>query len=78
MSPWRPGPVKGVHVAALLSQVDEGSFKVSLRSVENVDVEKLARSFGGGGHAKAAGFSASGTAQEIIEALGGALAAQVT
>ena len=70
--------VKGGHVAALLSQIDEGSFKVSLRSVENVDVEKIARSFGGGGHTKAAGFSAVGTAQEIIEALKGALAAQVT
>lgn len=65
--------VKGVHAAALLSQVDEGSFKVSLRSVQQVDVEKIARGFGGGGHAKAAGYSARGTVEEILDALKQAL-----
>ena len=61
--------VKGVHAAALLSQLDEGSFKVSLRSVESLDVERVARELGGGGHAKAAGYSATGTAQEILDTL---------
>ena len=61
--------VKGVHTAALLSQLDDGSFKVSLRSVESIDVERVARELGGGGHAKAAGYSATGTAQEILDTL---------
>lgn len=65
--------VQGAHAAALLSQVDEGSFKVSLRSVEQVDAEKIARGFGGGGHAKAAGYTARGSVQEIIGALKQAL-----
>ena len=61
--------VKGAHAAALLSQLDDGSFKVSLRSVESIDVERVARELGGGGHAKAAGYSATGTAQEILDTL---------
>lgn len=61
--------VKGAHLAALLSQLDETSFKVSLRSVAGMDVEKIARDFGGGGHAKAAGYKASGSPQEIIATL---------
>lgn len=70
--------VKGTSVAALLSQLDEGSFKVSLRAVEDLDVEKIARGFGGGGHAKAAGYSARGTIEEILDALKEALVAELS
>ncbi|WP_187117409.1 DHH family phosphoesterase [Clostridium amazonitimonense] len=44
-----------IEVGAFLKQVDEG-VKVSLRSKEKVDVRKIAESFGGGGHERAAGF----------------------
>ena len=46
--------IKGVEVALLLKEVDEG-VKASLRSKNNVDVRKVAENFGGGGHVKAAG-----------------------
>lgn len=46
--------IKGVEVALLLKEVDEG-VKASLRSKNDVDVRKVAESFGGGGHVKAAG-----------------------
>jgi len=61
--------VRGAHAAALISEFSDDTFKVSLRSVEQVDVEEIARGFGGGGHAKAAGYTAGGTVEEIVEGL---------
>ena len=50
-----PRALKGVEVAMLFRTTDEGATKVSFRSTGSVDVDGIARSFGGGGHAKAAG-----------------------
>ncbi|MCW5621239.1 MAG: hypothetical protein KIS79_09060 [Burkholderiales bacterium] len=36
-----------------------GSYRISLRSIGDYDVERLARRFGGGGHRNAAGFTLS-------------------
>lgn len=55
-----PRSIAGVEAAALFRQLPEGGgWKVSLRSKGRVDVEKIARRFGGGGHHNAAGFSSS-------------------
>jgi phosphoesterase RecJ-like protein len=48
--------VKGVKVGALLKELGERKTKISLRSPDSVDVAKLARRYGGGGHRNAAGF----------------------
>lgn len=48
---------KGVEVAVFLYQTEDGGFKVSTRATGDVDLTVLAGKFGGGGHAKAAGFS---------------------
>jgi len=54
--------VKGIM---LLRQLPDGRIKGSLRtSNPKVDVSKLARALGGGGHAKAAGFTIEGEIQE--------------
>ncbi|MBT8203372.1 MAG: bifunctional oligoribonuclease/PAP phosphatase NrnA [Acidimicrobiia bacterium] len=53
-------------VAVLLTETAEGT-KASLRSRATIDVGTLAASFGGGGHARAAGFTAEGPAAEVIE-----------
>lgn len=45
-----------VEVAVLLKETDAG-IKISLRSKDKVDVRKIAETFGGGGHTKAAGLS---------------------
>lgn len=45
-----------VEVAVLFKEFSEGT-KVSLRSKSNYDVRKIAETFGGGGHTKAAGFA---------------------
>ena len=51
-----PRYIEGVEVALLFKEVEEGLTRVSMRS-RRVDVAKIALSFGGGGHAKAAGCS---------------------
>ena len=55
-----------VDVAMLLTEVPDGT-KVSLRSRSRVDVGALAAAFGGGGHARAAGFTFEGPAADAVE-----------
>jgi phosphoesterase RecJ-like protein len=47
--------IEGTEVALLFREVPDGSTKISFRSNGEVDVNALARQFGGGGHVKAAG-----------------------
>lgn len=56
----------GVEVAILAYQKGENLFKYSLRSIAYVDVSKIAVSFGGGGHVRAAGFDACGSYEQIL------------
>lgn len=60
---------RGVEVAIFLYELAEKHFKVSLRSNGKVNVSKIAGSFGGGGHVKAAGCELSGDQTEVIERL---------
>lgn len=60
-----PRSIAGVEAAALLRQVAEDQFKVSLRSRGEVDVEKIARRNGGGGHRNAAGFLVTGDLEAV-------------
>src|SRR5579864_2451215 len=55
-----PRSIAGVDAVALVRRREDGSHKVSLRSRGEVDVEKIARHHGGGGHRNAAGYSLSG------------------
>jgi len=71
--------LEGTAVAAVVRDRGEGSStarKVSLRSTDgHTDVSAIARSHGGGGHPRAAGFSTDLTYEEIVEALCGELRA---
>ena len=60
-----PRSIAGVEAAALLRQVGEDQYKVSLRSRGSVDVEKVARRNGGGGHRNAAGYLLEGSLDEV-------------
>lgn len=51
---------EGIEVAVLASETDAAGYKFSLRSNHCVDVSSIAACFGGGGHVRAAGFSAAG------------------
>jgi phosphoesterase RecJ-like protein len=56
---------KGVEVAVLMTENKEGQWKLSLRSCEYVDVQKIVSVYGGGGHVHAAGATVA-DAQEVI------------
>lgn len=57
---------KDVETAIFLYETGEGSFKVSTRSANYVDVAEIAVKYGGGGHKRAAGFSMQGSCDAII------------
>lgn len=73
-----PRAIEGVEVSALFREMEDGRTKVSMRSKDFVDVAALARIFGGGGHARAAGFrvkaSVADTKARVSEAVAEALA----
>ena len=60
-----PRSVEGVEVALLFIEQKENSVKVSFRSRSKIDVDKIAESFGGGGHRLAAGATVPGS-MEIV------------
>ena len=66
--------VEGTRVAVLVRELlasdREGMRKVSLRATDGtVDVSRIARAFGGGGHPQAAGFSTSVPYPELVSQL---------
>ncbi len=61
------------EVAVVLKEDDQGVWQVSVRSKDVVDVGEACTELGGGGHARAAGFSHTGRAGEAIAALKGVL-----
>ena len=61
------------EVTAVLKEDVDGSVRVSLRSLGDVDVCLLAQSMGGGGHRFAAGFTAPGPATAVVERIRAAL-----
>ena len=60
-----PRSIEGIRLAILFREASQGRIKVALRSVGNVDVAALARRFGGGGHAKAAGLALPGSLADV-------------
>ena len=58
--------IEHVDCALFLYELEDGSFKASLRSSDRVDVSRIARTFGGGGHVKAAGCTVVGQVRDIV------------
>jgi phosphoesterase RecJ-like protein len=66
------GTAVAVLVRELLSADREGMRKVSLRATDGrVDVSRIAREFGGGGHPQAAGFSTALPYADLVDRLRG-------
>lgn len=61
----QPRSIAGTRLALLFRDLGYGKVKVSFRSTGDVDVNALARQFGGGGHAKASGAMVPGTMDEV-------------
>jgi bifunctional oligoribonuclease and PAP phosphatase NrnA len=57
------------EVAVVLKESDRGDWLVSTRSKGQIDVGRACQALGGGGHARAAGFTAAGRPAEVLAAL---------
>ena len=68
-----PRSVKGISISILYTQLDKNYYKLSLRSKGKISVEKIAKKFGGGGHANAAACRIKGdieaVKEEVLEAI---------
>lgn len=58
--------IRAALVAALIVELSDGNWKVSLRGPLHVDVNLIACRFGGGGHAKAAGYRVAAPGVEAV------------
>jgi phosphoesterase RecJ-like protein len=59
--------IDGVRIAVLFKEQERGRVKLSFRSKADLDVNRLAASFGGGGHTNASGVVIEATLQEAID-----------
>ena len=64
-----PRSVRGVEVALFFREIGPNSFKVGFRSKGRVDVGRLARELGGGGHHNAAGAVVEGSLEEVRQSV---------
>ncbi len=64
--------IREAQIAVVLIEQPDGAVKVSWRAKPGWDVSKLAVSFGGGGHAPAAGATVAGPLQSAVERVIGA------
>ena len=60
-----PLTVKEIQGVAFLKEINPGTWRVSLRSKGDVNVNAVARLFGGGGHKNASGCSATGKLSDL-------------
>jgi len=66
--------IAGIEAAVFLRELPgHNEFRLSLRSRGNVDVSKVAETFGGGGHQSASGCSVEGSLSEVTERVVGQL-----
>jgi phosphoesterase RecJ-like protein len=61
--------VDGVKIAILFRELPGGRVKVSLRSKGELDVQRMASEFGGGGHRNASGIVLPGRFEAIVDAV---------
>ena len=60
-----PLTVKEIQAVAFFKEIAPDNFRISLRSKGEVDVNRVANQFGGGGHKNAAGCTMNGTYAEV-------------
>ncbi len=59
--------IAGTRMAVFFRDLGHGKVKVSFRSTGSVDVNAFARTFGGGGHARASGALIAGSLDDVRE-----------
>ena len=60
---------EGVEVACLLKELKNNDIKLSIRTKEYVDANRICSFFGGGGHIRASGASSNLTLEETEKVL---------
>ena len=70
-----PRSIEGVKISILYSEIAPERFKVSLRSKNHVDIERVARALGGGGHINAAACRVNGDIAAVKERILGEIRA---
>lgn len=60
-----PRKIEGVLIGITMREKADNTFKISVRTNDNIDAAAFCGEFGGGGHVAAAGCSISGTIPEI-------------
>jgi bifunctional oligoribonuclease and PAP phosphatase NrnA len=64
-----PRSIAGVEAVGLVRETGDRQYKISLRSRGDVDVERIASRWGGGGHKNAAGARLEGSAADVRTAV---------
>ena len=59
--------IKGVEVAVVIREYRVGKIKVNLRSKMSVNVSRIAKKLGGGGHPRSSGVVLEGKLSELVE-----------
>jgi phosphoesterase RecJ-like protein len=62
-----PLSVKAIQAAVFFKEAEDGHWRVSLRSKGDIDVGRVARGFGGGGHKNASGCTLAGPLERVRE-----------
>jgi len=68
-----PGQIEGVEAGVTIKELPDGSSKISLRTVKNVNASDVCAKFGGGGHRLAAGCSMKCGIDEAAELIAKAI-----
>lgn len=59
--------IDSIRIAVAVTQMSDKNYKISLRSLPECRVDRLANSFGGGGHPAAAGFALQGNFYDVMD-----------
>ncbi len=59
--------IEGVDIGIFIREKQDGTFKISLRTLEPVNASEICQMLGGGGHARAAGCQADGPLESVKE-----------
>ena len=72
-----PLTVKDIQAVVFFKELGPGDWRVSMRSKGNVDINAVAKEFGGGGHKNASGCSATGALADLMRVFERKILAQI-
>jgi phosphoesterase RecJ-like protein len=61
--------IRGGRIGLFIREIKPGIHKVSFRTKDNIDVNRIAKVFNGGGHSRAAGCRIDGSKNEVLKVI---------